>query len=636
MSEDRKEFVQALGWLIAAVIVWFLTSCVPAGAQDLYSSSVSNNATAESARQLAQYQEQFLTATAQAPIINITSTAAAFQMQQSYAEATSMAAAQTQAAGMTSTAQAWTPTPNATSTAMFAQQFWTATAVYLQAERDKKTNDIRAFWSYVTGGALLVIVLFAGYVLAKRLSYKSPDVNEYGRIVPVLDTVHGTVMDPERMPNYRGETHDDLLKQLFMKWLENRFGVELTSLPQITAERQDLVTARSQMVDMATRARLPRKLLESLEAQEQGYLAGPPQLIDRFQLPSWEIINNWDGKNGIPYYTAQGLEMIDIEKFPHISVLGATSTGKSRRFLRPLIACALAAGHRVVIVGKSADYWPFEEHPNATLVTVNKITEPGQAQRYAKILEAIVVEMNRRDDVLTSMRRSTWTQAGRNRTFIVLDEVVNNLRLMDRPTSNQCRIWIEGLMSESRKVGFNIAIANQRATGIPGILSQAGKAIFRVEADEEKAHKTLLGASTLSDGYFMARFGVPKIAGGFEPTDDQIKAFLESRPVDKVDADDQWIDAVVTDAPAKLPKKNEESSQASEKSSTAEEDKTELVRQLHAQGVSNTQIVYRIWGKAGSEFNERMEQVKQIIATAATATASKSPDMSLEGAAAGQ
>jgi len=56
-----------------------------------------------------------------------------------------------------------------------------------------------------------------------------------------------------------------------------------------------------------------------------------------------------------------------------------------------------------------------------------------------------------------------------------------------------------------------------------------------------------------------------------------------------------------------------------------EDDKSELVRQLHAQGKSNTFIVYELWGKSGEAFAERMKLVKHILATASTSTASSTP-----------
>jgi hypothetical protein len=343
-----------------------------------------------------------------------------------------------------------------------------------------------------------------------------------------------------------------------------------------------------------------------------GLLAAPGEEVQverDFLLPSWELINGWDGKKGIPYYTANGLEMIDIDQYPHLSAIGMTGMGKSRRFFRPLIACALAAGHQVVIVGKGADYWPFEGHVNAQLLKVNQITQTDQAMRYAAILEAIVVEMNRRDDVLTASRKSTWAHAGHHRTFILLDELGNALRLMDKDVANQCRIWVEGLVSEGRKAGFNIVLANQRATGMASILSQTGKAIFRVERDEERAHKSLMGASGLKDGYFLAKFGASKLAGAFEPTDEEIKSFLESRKVEKLGGND-WIDGELIEQ-----KQVGAGRAASLLVDQAGEDIESQIEALAKKGdMSMTAIVRAIWGSgAGEAFYDRSELVKRVM-----------------------
>jgi hypothetical protein len=368
-NEDRGAFRTALFWLIAAVIVWFLTSCATPPTGDLFTGAQSSRATADAANQLAYFQEQFLTASAQAPIIDITSTAAAFAMEQSYAQATSTAAAQTQVAAVTITAQSWSPTPNATMTAVFAQSYADATRVAneiilnnLEVERTRSMNQAKAMAPYFIGFLLVILLVMFGIAYAKRLSFMPATVDERGKVIPIISVVDGSVVDVDRNPNYRGVFMESLIQQ----WLRKKFDLPYL-LPEITAERQDQVTVRAQLVDMATRAQLPKRLLEE---QERLLLPAPFQSMEenKFQLPPWELINNWDGKNGIPYYTASGLEMIDIERFPHLSAIGATGAGKSRRFFRPLIACALAAGHRVVIIGKSADYWPFEGHPNATLL----------------------------------------------------------------------------------------------------------------------------------------------------------------------------------------------------------------------------------------------------------------------------
>jgi hypothetical protein len=609
--------------LIFLAVAMALFGCAPTATQqmDLYGTAVV-------AQQQAQVSGLMLTGTAQAPIVHITETSAAFAMEQTYAQATAQSGQMTQMAQMTATAQSWTPTPNATMTAVFAMSYAEATKIAndteinnMKRERQRLSNQ---FWAVILPIFLLTILLVLGFV---GISYARQHLHkvhkgENGDKPLIENVVTGEWTDMDTNPNY---SHKDtsLAEQMFTQWLERKYGFK-PKFPQITAERQDKVKERDQIIDLRTRAaHLPKRLVD---AQSTKFLPAPmntlPSGDDNFLLPAWEIINGWDGK-GIPYYTSRGLEMIDIEQYPHLSAIGMTGMGKSRRFFRPLIACALAAGHRVVIIGKSADYWPFEGHPNATVLKVNKITEPEQALRYASILEAIVAEMNRRDDVLTASRKSTWTHAGNSRTFIVLDELGNALRLMDRDSSNQSRIWVEGLVSEGRKAGFNLVLANQRATGMASILSQTGKAIFRVERDEERAHRSLLGASELRDGYFLAKFGDPKLAGAFEPTDEELKAFLASRPVSKLE-DDDWIDGQLIE-PKQVTVKSDAVFHLAEARRLAEEEIRIL--DLYAEGKSPTAIVYAVWPKSGSLFNEHMERVKAVIATTTTTSTTSSLKM---------
>ena len=513
----------------------FVLLCVGAVLSGCSASAIDPALAAQQAQSQAEYYSMVATGTAQAPIIHITETGAAylFLMTENAINASATAAQFTATPSPLPTITQ-TATPNATTTAIFNASRAESTLMALDVEQAEITNTMNAVMGYaIVFVAMIVTVLYA-YTHLKRLSLTPNPVDERGKAMPMINVLDGTAWDIERSANGMIGTAQKYLAQL----------------PMISAERQDLVVSRAQLVDVSTRVNRPLKRLPDGQSQPP-LLEGPSPVHTNFLLPAWDIINGWDGK-GIPYYTATGLEVIDIDRFPHLSVLGATGMGKSRRFIRPLIACALAGGHRVIIVGKSADYIPFVGHPNATLIKVNKLTEPAHALRYAQILQGIVSEMNRRDDVLTAERSSTWTHAGRSRTFIVLDEVGNALRLMDRESSNQCRMLIEGGVMEGRKVGFNFVIANQRATGMASILSQTGKAIFRVEADEERAHRSLNGASSLNEGYFMARFGVPKIAGAFEPTDAELTQFMQARPTAKID-EDEWIDATLVEERVSLP-----------------------------------------------------------------------------------
>lgn len=617
-------------YIYFAFFAYLLFGCAPATVSvssykaptiDPYAAAAQAAQTAQAAQSEAEYYGSQLTATAQAPIVAITSTAAAWAMEQEYAAATQQSRMATETAAYTSTAMSWTATPNATMTAVFAMSYSEATQIAndiqidnLQVERARTTNTMRAMSGYVVGILVLVVGLMFGITFAKKLAVMAVPQDEFGKPQAMLDVVEGVVVSANRLTNGTGSIRH----------------ADLKLLPAITAERQDATTNRDQLVDLS-RAKLPKRLIE---AQSLNFLPEPTaeetKAEQNFLLPSWDLINGWDGK-GLPYYTANGLEVIDIDQYPHLSVIGKTGEGKSRRFIRPLVACALAAGHKVVMIGKSADYWPFEKHPNAKLLKISQVTRPEQALRYADILRAIVAEMNRRDDVLTANHHSTWTHAGHSLTYIVLDELGNALRLMDSDTSRQCRTLTEGLVSEGRKAGFNLVLANQRATGMAGILSQTGKAIFRIEPDEEKAHKSLMGASVLHEGYFLAKFGPPKIAGAFEPTDDEIAKFLASRPVKQLD-DDDWIDvdpigqsqlparddAGLLSAPLIVP--NDE--QVSDVSPVSEVERlAESIRGQWADGMSKS-AVSRLLGKpyGGSSWTLRVDEVIKLLSSTTTST----------------
>lgn len=530
---------EALAGVVLFVAVLLLTSC---------GTAFDPNLAAHDAQYQAERYGLMATGTAEAQIMPITQTSAAITAQAANAQATTYSGMVTQQALQTQTAFSWTPTPQPTATAnMPATQaavivIAQATQMQLETERAENNNMIKSIFWYGAGIVAMIVLVALAYMLIKKFAMMSHQITEQGRIIPMVNVVDAVAFDIERSANGMIGTTQKFLKQL----------------PLITASRQAEVTALSQKTDMTTRARLPLsilKRLDELEKPDMPLLPEPAKPLDTsFLLPSWDLMKSWDSKDGIPYYTARGMEIINEKQYPHLAAIGATGAGKSRRFFRPVITCALAQGHRVVIIGKSTDYWPFEAHPNAHLLKVSKITEPGQAERYSRILEAIIAEMNRRDDVLTSAHKSTWAEMGLSQTFIVLDELGNALRLMDRSMSGQCRIWIAGLMSEGRKNGFRVMIANQRATGMAEILSQAGKAVFRVEQDEERHHRSLAGASNLAEGYYIARLGSSwEIAGAFEPTDEEIQQELARRPVNKVDDDsDGWIDAVATDVPPSL------------------------------------------------------------------------------------
>lgn len=651
---------------------------------------------------------QNLTVTAYAPISQMTQVAAELQIQQMYGAATTTAAVATQVAGVTQTAVSWTPTPNLTAT-VAVQAFLVQKDIDDKAAERREFNN--GFWAWATP---ILFVLFVALVIIAVLTVirhfrrKPIARDENGKTQPILDSTTGEYLDLSASPNYSHITKS-LFEQIVIQWLEKKYGF-VPAQPHISIARMDHVKDREQDIELE-RIHRPRRLPDDRKGQLL-LTQSSADLSTKFLLPSWDIINGWDGKNGLPYYTANGLETFSVDKVPHLSVTGETGSGKTRRFLRPLIACALAAGYRVVIIGKSKDYSVFKHHPNADLIGINNVLDSDQALRYANILSAVVQEMNRRDEVLTSKNRSIWSQAGYVGTIIVCDEIGNSLNIMDkanRAAANQTRAWAEGLVAEGRAVGLHMWFGSQRATGMLGIYSQTRKAIFRVAPDEEAQHRSMSGASSLDDGYYLAKFSASKLAGGFEPSDEQINSFLNSRQVPKVEnSADEWIDAIATDVPNSLPVSkpvqrltdNVVVKPATTQSRSefvnglsgwearvldlyeARLDKTAIletvfepeeyqigrvaiddliqrwqivkgatpansqpapvafeqamqdpeaeidaqIRSLHAQGKSNTYIVYKIWDKSSAEFSDRMARVKRVLATASASEARETPE----------
>lgn len=609
-------------YLYLLLALW-VAGCVPMATQqmDLYGTAV-----------VAQHQAEvsglLLTGTAQAPIVHITETRAAFEMNQAYAQATSTAAVLTQVASITQTAMSWTPTPvptataNATSTVVAAQVIAIQTRTSLDTQKKEIANT---FWAVILPMFLLSVLIVLGFVgisYSREHRYKVHQ-GENGDKPLIGDIVSGEWIDVDANPNYSTGKNKSVAEQMFEQWLEKKYGFK-PKLPQITAERQDVVKERDQIIDLKARAaRLPKQLVDS---QGMKFLPEPETGMHMsgsiFPRPDWSVINGWDGKGGLPYgISARGLETMDLNLYPHVGTIGKTGAGKSRRFLRPFLACALAAGQRVVIIGKQVDYWPFASHVNATILPVRELTMVDEAKKYAFVLRKMVEEMNRRDEKLTSMHKSTWSIAGLENTLIVLDELGNALDLMPREFAEESYRYIRGLVKEGRKVGFNIVFSSQRAKGFRDVMTQVGRAVFFVEDEMESRHALgVLGAEQLIEGYFYAKFGSMKLTGSFEPSDEELIEFLRSRQVKALERQD-WIEGEIQ------PIEAEQVNGPAEAGLLPHE--KEQVLDLHRQRKTMSAIIWELWKvSGGSTYMKRLEQVKSIITS--TTSGEISPNRALE------
>ena len=449
----------------------------------------------------------------------------------------------------TVTAQSWTPTPSVTPsvtpsptltftptldvTGTMAVEYMNSEIKELQRAEARKdaTNTVFAWLPYIVLGLAIGLASFFGYIGAKRLAMMPAPIHDRtGKPMPMVNVIDGAVVDPDRMTNGAGV--------LTRGWVK--------TLPEVTAARQDAVTAMAQSVDLASRTQvrsdaLKRILTSSLSGNETAAALPAPKVEINTSTyvprPAWDVARAWDGKGGLPYGVhAGGLGLMDLTRNPHTAVFGETGSGKSRRFLRPLIAFALAAGHRVVILGKQVDFLPFVGHPNVTIVPVRELTLGSEAVKYAEFLKAMVDEMGRRDEWLTSVHKSTWQQAGREQMLIVFDEYTNAMDLMPREFSESARRYTRGGLREGRKYGFSLVLSAQRAVGLREESTQLGRAVFHVkDATESRYALGQEGAEELRDGYFIARLDAMHTTASFEPTDEEIVSFLAERRVTQLE-----------------------------------------------------------------------------------------------------
>lgn len=562
--------------------------------------------------------------------------AATNQAQQAAAAATQDAlVAQQQATAQAAAANA-VNTANAisTQTAMVGvaatQWYWsyiTATqlAATQQIERDAINAKRVSIWGlvivFVIVDALVILFLavkvWRSWKLAKAEYQQAAAVtaDQNGRF-PLVPTdalgrggrivnpniAHRAVIDPD---------HDDLSTEQALANTQMHLALESTrAIAQSPALMRQ--TLRSKPVTAVTDS-MP-------DANVQIDKPAPTLLVDGLKkTASWSLIENWNGEGDLPYgVSARGLERVSLSQVPHGGIFGKTGKGKSRYFLRPFIAAAIANGQRVVILGKQADFWPFAQHPNVKVIPVRHITQPEEAALYSNYLKRIVEEMNRRDEYLTANHHSTWDRAGLENTLIVLDELGNALEMMPDDLRRLSYRYVQGLVMEGRKTGFNVWLASQRAVGFKSIVEQLGRAVFYLaDADASRYALGVPGAETLRDGHFYSKFHGLRECAAFDPSDEDLTRFLQSRSVPAHEPID-WIEGVATEV-----------SPEPAQPSTESEVNPDLPRilELIRAGETDAAIVRTVWSvSGGSKFYKLIDRVKTIRTEKNTSSSTSSTE----------
>lgn len=570
--------------------------------------------TAEAARSEADFYSRQLTATAEAPIIAITSTAAAFQMQQEFAHATQVSQMATETAAMTSTAMSWTPTANATATMVAIQIQAEGTMMANQLEmnnlkvaRERQMNTAKAMSWYVVGLAFLFVALMFGIGQARKTSVFVVPSDDRGNPQPVL--VDGIVMDIDRAPNGMMQASGSFLKQL----------------PAITAERQDVVTGHDQMIDLKTRSAAIRRL----EANMRKALPAPmdqqeQDVIDENMLnaplPQWDLMRDWDGISDPLGFGKTGI-ITSRSSSLHALIAGKSGSGKTRFMLRTLTAADLARGNMVINLGgpASVGFGVFDNHPNYYTAPIR---EPRDI---VACLQSVYEEMKERKQVIGGMD-TDWEHWGSRppRPFVTLlmDELGNmaeDLYFDDQAMNREMWSLIARLGNEGRKVGIRFLAALQDPTSKSMDLRFRRNCTLVSFQLGDRAHSNAfigeVGAEQLTIGHFMARVDAVLFGGGFCPTDEEIITFLGNRHAPAAESS-KWIDAVVT--------KQVEGRSDAALPSTTQDDSAEILR-LAGEGMTSAQIVrklYRVNG--GGSFYTKRDHVDAVLLKNSTSSASSS------------
>lgn len=564
---ERWNVLAGLGlFCVLVLIAMLLSGCVPATS---INAPIAPNVLAVGAQQTAQaaqdqadqyYAQAAATAQAQtaiafAPFAAGTQAAADLEIQRMFGEATITSAAYTQVAAATITAGSWTPTPNATQTAVFAASYMEATKQANLAIEDNQriargeiNNKMRAVIGYAVAFILSIIGVIYAYVRLKLLAFMPNPIDERGKAQPMIEVINAISWDIEKATNGMIGATQKFLEQL----------------PQITAERQDRVTAGSQFVDLNTRImrRIPRAAFTELSAPllNDPENSEPTDMQDAdLLLPEWSIINGWDGQSRPLGLGRQGIITAQAAS-PHLLVSGKTGTGKTGFMLRTQATASLAKGYQVINLGFSdSGFGVFIGHPNYHSVKLD------QASDIIPCLASVYRELKERKQLIggASIEWDHWPNGIPPRPFVdlLIDELGNIAEDIyaseDTARNGSARTkelwrWISMIANEGRKVGIRFIAALQDPTAKSVDLRFRRNCTLvsfqQGDASQSSAFLGATGAELLQVGHFMARIDSLIIGGGFSPSDDEIKAYLRQHSAPQTPAP-AWIEGVIVNQP---------------------------------------------------------------------------------------
>lgn len=502
----------------------------------LYLANINAQQTQQAAQQTASALSAYLTATTDTQHVqetaviesrNATATEEAREV-----TATSQSVSATAVAIASATQAQWTQAAidrQATADAASVQALATAQAAQagMSAEklRQEQIATYRADYTKIAWAIfpfLLIIATFAVGIWGLRSWASLRVIQRDSRGAAPILAISGRVVDPDR-----------------------------TLYPVIDPKHQILppVATQTQITENAQKVQAIRALpTEGKNADARQIAAGmatqKPIAPLTAELPPsapWSLIDRWQG-GALPLgMGAKGLITATNDMAPHLLVAGTTGSGKTRGLIRPLTACALADGRQVIIFDRSGvDYQPFDNHPNAHVV---RLDEPEDAIGY---LASAYTELQRRLRVMTQAGASLWEKwpARGPMILIVMDEFSDLADEM--PEGDKANLWkyTRMLAAEGRKAGIHLIVALQDPTAKSidlRIRRNCTRISFHVQ--EMESSRVILGtpgAERIPPGQFLVVLGNLIHGVGFQPSDDEILAFLSRRAVPNIEPP-EWL-----------------------------------------------------------------------------------------------
>ena len=395
-------------------------------------------------------------------------------------------------------------------------------AAILNAATERESQNaimVRWFWNVLIGMAALVVICFVAALAWRLLNVRvnAPAVTHY-------DTGN----------DGNGHTHRVILVRA------DRGGISgLLTGPQYAPVApnvaQPMLPANADAPEEASAAERERRALSG-----PRYVTAPP----------WRDFIRTFEHGRVPIGVSEHGNMVHVDRrqAPHIFVSGATGTGKSSSFLRPMVAGMIGDGLHVITYNfAGSDLSEAASLPNTTAIPM--LPDQHKIAALDILTDAIRDLTFQRDAMLKRENVSNWHEL-RNpdsgELAIVIDEAIQLLHLArkeDKELADSMTTGLIALTSTARKYGIFLVWASTdstaRALSSDGITmrDQCAAVLFRMNnaaaaraAMNQPKGQYPDGTASFDGGEFLFRVGPNLVrVRGFHPSPDDVRHFVSTQ-----------------------------------------------------------------------------------------------------------